>query len=282
MADISIFEQTTHDGDPREFYFFSISGATDRHYTSASEDVATHLVRPYTYVATAGLSRSEIIAESDVDPPPLEVTLPFDSALITDILFKIPPRAVKLFLYRSHAVSPNKSNTQTIWVGHVEDVKVSGREATLIIPALPSRELAGELPSYSFQAQCNHILGDARCGIDMTLFDHPTTVASISDDELNITLASLAPGGDGVFRGGLITRVSDGESRIVTAQTGLVCTILRPFRELAESDDVTAFQGCDHTRETCIAKFNNLVNFGGFPDINGANPFDEGLKLTGQ
>ena len=31
--------------------------------------------------------------------------------------------------------------------------------------------------------------------------------------------------------------------------------------------------GCDLRRDTCAAKFGNLLNFGGFPDIPGRNPF---------
>ena len=31
--------------------------------------------------------------------------------------------------------------------------------------------------------------------------------------------------------------------------------------------------GCDLRRDTCKAKFGNLLNFGGFPDIPGRNPF---------
>ena len=31
--------------------------------------------------------------------------------------------------------------------------------------------------------------------------------------------------------------------------------------------------GCDLRRDTCAVKFGNLLNFGGFPDIPGRNPF---------
>ena len=31
--------------------------------------------------------------------------------------------------------------------------------------------------------------------------------------------------------------------------------------------------GCDLRRETCATRFDNLPNFGGFPDIPGRNPF---------
>jgi len=31
--------------------------------------------------------------------------------------------------------------------------------------------------------------------------------------------------------------------------------------------------GCDLRRDTCKSRFGNLLNFGGFPDILGRNPF---------
>ena len=46
----------------------------------------------------------------------------------------------------------------------------------------------------------------------------------------------------------------------------------------AEIDDpviasVEIAPGCDLRRDTCAGRFGNLLNFGGFPDIPGRNPF---------
>jgi hypothetical protein len=37
--------------------------------------------------------------------------------------------------------------------------------------------------------------------------------------------------------------------------------------------DAEIAPGCDLRRDTCAGRFNNLLNFGGFPDIPGRNPF---------
>jgi uncharacterized phage protein (TIGR02218 family) len=34
-------------------------------------------------------------------------------------------------------------------------------------------------------------------------------------------------------------------------------------------DIFTIVAGCDKLKETCIAKFNNILNFRGFPDVPG-------------
>lgn len=38
---------------------------------------------------------------------------------------------------------------------------------------------------------------------------------------------------------------------------------------IAPGDGYEVTPGCDRTKPTCISKFNNLINFGGFPDIPG-------------
>ena len=44
----------------------------------------------------------------------------------------------------------------------------------------------------------------------------------------------------------------------------------------AGSAAVEIAPGCDLRRATCAGRFNNLLNFGGFPDIPGRNPFGGG------
>jgi hypothetical protein len=37
---------------------------------------------------------------------------------------------------------------------------------------------------------------------------------------------------------------------------------------------LTLYPGCDHLKATCLAKFDNLPNYGGFPYIPARNPLD--------
>jgi uncharacterized phage protein (TIGR02218 family) len=38
-------------------------------------------------------------------------------------------------------------------------------------------------------------------------------------------------------------------------------------------DVLSLYPGCDHSMATCISKFNNLVNYGGFPYMTQKNPW---------
>ena len=78
------------------------------------------------------------------------------------------------------------------------------------------------------------------------------------------------------------------ELGFITDHTGATLTLSRPMPELAaaiatpELDPDTGeplpmladiAPGCDLRAATCAAKFGNLANFGGFPEIPGRNPF---------
>jgi len=84
---------------------------------------------------------------------------------------------------------------------------------------------------------------------------------------------------DGYFTGGMI-ETADGFLRYITQHSGTTLTLVRPLQALEDEvngssglANVILYPGCDHTRNTCKAKFNNLANFGGFPWIPGKNPF---------
>lgn len=65
---------------------------------------------------------------------------------------------------------------------------------------------------------------------------------------------------------------------VTTQQITLYETTLTLFNQFSSSDlsigsVVLAYAGCDKSNSTCATKFNNIVNFGGFPYIPNTNPF---------
>jgi len=51
-----------------------------------------------------------------------------------------------------------------------------------------------------------------------------------------------------------------------------------PF-DIVASDTFTIITGCDKTQRTCIDKFNNNVNHGGFPNIPGPDKILHGPSI---
>ncbi len=129
-----------------------------------------------------------------------------------------------------------------------------------------------------FQKACSAVLGDAQCKFKLNQpgYVHETAVEIIEDARIfrftdlkgfdlnwfergRLTVMS----GDAVGLIGLIKndRLSD-EERLIELWEPLRATI-------ATGDMVKIEAGCDRRVETCRLKFNNFLNYQGFPDIPG-------------
>jgi hypothetical protein len=109
------------------------------------------------------------------------------------------------------------------------------------------------------------------CDVNRELHKYTGSITSINGSAITVQGSSL--NGDGYYTGGLLI-APNGASRFITNQVSDIVTISRPIQGLLGSMDVDIYPGCDHLKETCLAKFNNLNNFGGFPWIPSRNPFD--------
>lgn len=124
---------------------------------------------------------------------------------------------------------------------------------------------------------CDADLGDARCKINLVTFPDATANGSISSvtSRIVFTDASLLQPTDW-FAGGLITFTSgfnNGFAREVKAYAGGGVITLQeavPFA-VAVSDTYTMSAGCDKAFSTCKNKFNNVINFRGFPHLPGVD-----------
>ncbi len=152
-----------------------------------------------------------------------------------------------------------------------------------------------------WQLMCNHQLFDAGCGVLTTDEDangieltRIITVNAITGNVIastgllstNINPASV-PGDfyERFYTGGYaVDHVHPtGERRIISLHDGTdngsgqgEITLWEPFTEVVVSGFLTVVAGCDRSAATCVEKFNNLPNFGGFPAMPTVNPFKQG------
>jgi uncharacterized phage protein (TIGR02218 family) len=132
---------------------------------------------------------------------------------------------------------------------------------------------------------CDAALGDARCGVDLDGspgYRVAGTITSVTSRRV-FAASSLAQaaayfsGGDVTFTSGL----NDGirmEVKTHGAIGALQLQLPMPFA-VQVGDTFTIVPGCDHTKDTCKAKFNNVVNFRGFSFVPGP---DKTLLVGGQ
>lgn len=115
------------------------------------------------------------------------------------------------------------------------------------------------------------------------------TVVYISDDEILIDVDST--GFTPYISGGLSRLVQEthesdtawylggmvqynGILRLIIGHTGSQITLSRPIEGIAVGESVQIYAGCNRFVYTCTEKFDNLLNFGGFPWIPTTNPFE--------
>ena len=128
-----------------------------------------------------------------------------------------------------------------------------------------------------FQSRCDAVLGDGRCRkILGPGFAAETGVVACAND-LRLELPALQGFARGWFDGGRLTvlsgEASGSEGRIKTDRPrGAVREVVlwqSLRRRLAAGDRVRVEAGCDKRLTTCRQKFDNVVNFRGFPHIPG-------------
>ena len=129
----------------------------------------------------------------------------------------------------------------------------------------------------AFLRTCSAVLGDAACGFDTTdpAYSAEVQVTAVTE---NRAIRLRAPAfNDRWFEQGLLT-VVDGAAKGLTGAIKLDTkdgswrdlTLWSALRApLAAGNTVRIVAGCDRRAETCRVKFDNMLNFRGFPDIPG-------------
>lgn len=129
-----------------------------------------------------------------------------------------------------------------------------------------------------YQKPCTAVLGDRACGFDLTdpgyAVEMPIERIEARGSYAWPTLDGFAEGwfthgrlrvfsgaADGLWGSIKTDRIEDGLRRV---------TLWTPLRaDLSVGDRVRLEAGCDKRAESCRLKFNNFMNFQGFPDIPG-------------
>jgi uncharacterized phage protein (TIGR02218 family) len=263
------FETSLEDGQPIELYEFTIGVKTYR-YTSYLEDII-YQTKTYTQVQ---ISRGEI--EDSGEVPKNSLTIECQRDLEVADLFRIAPPTdvVILNIRRLHLGDGINPESKLMWTGRVLTSEWStGGLARLTCESLYTALKRRGLRRL-YQRQCPHILYGAACGVPATSWKHTISVNNITGVSL-IDLAIQALG-DNYFAGGYIEWEREPgviERRAIRTHVGDTVTLSYPVEGLVNGATIDFFAGCDHTTNTCGSKFNNRLNYGGFPFIPRINPF---------
>ncbi|MCB1494161.1 MAG: DUF2163 domain-containing protein [Bauldia sp.] len=161
-------------------------------------------------------------------------------------------------------------------VGHLGEVVREDGAFRAEVRGLAAR--LDEAKGRAFRPSCDADLGDARCGVDLDDPDFTATGAVTAvHDRRRFVASGLASYAAGWFdRGYFVWTDGDNAGAAFEVRShrlvgGTVeVELWQPaFHDIAPGDGFTISAGCDKRFETCRKKFDNTVNFRGFPHMPG-------------
>ncbi len=236
--------------------------------------------RPLSFDGTAfepesGFAASEIRAGSDlaVDAQDATGVLSSDRITETDILDgRWDNAAVELWRVNW----ADTSQRVLLRRGAVGQIR-RGRMA-FVAEVRSLAHVLGQTVGRTFQAGCDARLGDARCGIDLEngVYKGTGVVTDLLHDRAFMA-SGLAGFDAGWFTSGTLSwtsgvnagRVTEVLAHGLDGSIASLTLLEAPVRAIAEVDIFVARAGCDKRIATCSAKFANVANFRGFPNIPG-------------
>ncbi|MGY6535288.1 MAG: phage BR0599 family protein [Pararhodobacter sp.] len=236
--------------------------------------------------APAAVAHGDVVQTGEIERGRLELTWPLSHPFARRFLAPMGHEPVVLTIFRGHEQLPGE--TVAHWKGRVMGAEVEGQRIVLTCESVFSTlRRAGVRAKY--QRLCRHALYGRGCGLDIGAHWTSGTVAAVAGSAASVTIPEAATQPDGWFRGGVLR--FGPHLGFITGHAGSTLSLSRPMPALAaaltapELDPVTGdplpvlvdlAPGCDLRASTCATKFGNLLNFGGFPEIPGRNPFGGG------
>lgn len=265
MSEYDDLEASRAASRPIELYRF-IGSFREYHYTSSDRAINFNGTRYYPVTVT----RSQVKAGTQEDETlSMDLQIPFDTQVVLDYAYSQTPPKLTLEVYRQQ--NSGTKPWSVFWQGLVRGFTVSGREAKVQVPSIFSLALQGDIPNVYFQSPCNHTLYNERCTVSRAVNRFDSFLTGVNGTNLVI---NDAPAVDNDFAAGELVNMRTGERRLILSNVGMVISLGYPFVDAMPGDEIEMFRGCDHSFETCKAKFANGINFGGYKDIPADNPFE--------
>lgn len=230
------------------------------------------------YLAATGFSPSSIKSTATLGVDNMEVRSILDSSSITEAdiqagLWDYAKVELMLVNYMSlgdgHMILPGGG-----WLGNVK----TGRAmfvAELRGMMQPLQQAIGRV----YTPACDVALGSTKCGV--TLASYTVTGAVTTATSSRVFTDTARTEADGYFDGGLITWTSGNndtyQMEVKTSTSAGVITLQQAMPNATVIGDTYSLSaGCDKLRATCVSKFNNIINFRGFPDVPGQDKLISG------
>lgn len=266
---------------PVEMYEFTRDSVVYR-YASGDETVTDADGESY---APAVLARRAIEASAEDTSQSVEIDVPSGNPVAAWFQTLVQPFPVWVRIRRRHRGHTGSANEALVFYGRVETALVdeSGKATLHAVPI--TKAVRRVLPTITVQPECAWQLYDsATCGVLETDHKYDAVITANAAGVLTVSGSSFtSPVPDvGEFAAGFIEWYPNGDTSAtlrrqwVTAHPALRTLHLFTHEAtipLNVSARVWVYSGCDRTIGTCKARFDNVVNYGGAPDMPASDPF---------
>lgn len=154
--------------------------------------------------------------------------------------------------------------------GKVSEATPSSTQVSLKVFSEVELLNATQIPKHIFEVQCQNVLGDANCGVDVPAL---TETSQVYGTPTQFQFMSTLTKPNGYFNMGIVTFTTGNLTGVKIAcrtytQSNGVVVLATPAPETPHvGDQFTITPGCDKQCATCQAKFNNKHRYRGYPYI---------------
>jgi len=244
----------------------SLVGGTIMGFTDHTSDLT---ISSQLYKAATGFSPTSVETKDKFSVDNLDVAGILDAAAITeaDIMAgKYDFAEIEIFLVNVTDLSQGTVTQRRGWLG---EVTMKNGQFVAEVRGLAQKLSQNIVDLYS--PTCRAVFGDGRCKANLTSYTVGGTVNTVSSRQILISNSMTQAAG--YFSGGeiqWITGANAGRRMEIKEFANKQFTLVLPMpNNVAVGDTFNAIAGCDKTIASCIAKFNNAVNFRGEPYVPG-------------
>ena len=247
----------------KELYKFS-HGSNHWYFTSSNKKVVHNNIE---YLPVRGLSRSDI-EDIDLDKNECELTFPQIKNDFTAIFEnKIYFESVYLTILELY-----KGETLVLFKGRVTQPKFdeSAHTMTLVCSTAESYQRRNIL-TRKFQRNCSNKIYDSYCGLNIADWAVECEITAVNG--LSVTFETSTDLTMSYFTRGLL--IKDSLETFIQDHSDKTVLLYRQHIGLKAGDVVLLAPGCDQTISLCNTRFNNHLNFQGFPNMPTESPVNQ-------
>jgi len=246
---------------PLEIY--ELYNSSENYYWTSLDHNVTYSGSVYT---PQPIQRGTIENDSTMGVNKLTIDLPYNQEALGDMVSSSPVEDYSLKITR--LFENDLTEGIVLFIGEIESVAFKG---PMLRATCASRHkiLEAIVPRYRYQVECNWEVYSTKCGLNQNTYKTTTTATvtagtnytQLTSDDFDIADVDGIP----YFRHGWLEYGN--HKRTIIEHYEDTITIDYRIPGLTTTGEVNVYAGCDWTVRTCSAKFSNLNNFGGDPEI---------------